>query len=318
MKSNSSSASIKLGYKLYASHFTKIFRATWLPATVYAVICSVLGTLTVNGLLKLALITQTAPELAPAYFRKYLALLIAGGTLVIVGGLCELAFYACGLSLLYSHKTTGALPSPARWMRLDRRFYWRTVKAALTCLLFLLTTAAVCGGVWLGGMAAKMPTMATEGLTAVIGLVLLVLFLPFCHIELKYLLNPDTTTISVIASDYKTGLRHLGFIFAVALFGGVILLIAQNVLTLPAILLGIASFQANLGALAGDPLNMPSYTMALTVLLFFIAGFIQAYVRLSILFPFYYMTGSIDTQEEERRRYQEETQNNDTTILTSK
>ena len=96
------------------------------------------------------------------------------------------------------------------------------------------------------------------------------------------------------------------------------MLIAQNVLTLPAILLGIASFQANLGTLAGDPLNMPSYTMALTVLLFFIAGFIQAYVRLSILFPFYYMTGSIDTQEEERRRYQEETQNNDTTILTSK
>ena len=60
--------------------------------------------------------------------------------------------------------------------------------------------------------------------------------------------------------------------------------------------------KAYAGMFMGDELGMPDYLPTLTFVAFTIAGFIQAYVHLITVFPFYYAYGSIDTLEKERKR----------------
>ena len=101
---------------------------------------------------------------------------------------------------------------------------------------------------------------------------------------------------------FRPGLRHFGTLFATffitLLFTAVLTLFCE----LPAIIIGIANIKAYAGAAAGDPLGMPDYMGKLTFAAFVIAGFIQAYVHLITVFPFYYAYGSIDTLEKERKR----------------
>ena len=55
------------------------------------------------------------------------------------------------------------------------------------------------------------------------------------------------------------------------------------------------------GALQDDPTGMPDYMSWLNIVVFSLAGFIQAYIYLSSLFPFYYLYGSTEAQEKERK-----------------
>jgi hypothetical protein len=59
--------------------------------------------------------------------------------------------------------------------------------------------------------------------------------------------------------------------------------------------------QAQMGTLSGDKVAMPSFMTALTLVVFVIAQFLAAYILLSILFPLYYMWGSIETMEEDKK-----------------
>ena len=52
----------------------------------------------------------------------------------------------------------------------------------------------------------------------------------------------------------------------------------------------------------GDPLGMPDYLPLMTFIAFFVAGFVQAYVHLASIFPFYYAFGMAKTIETERNK----------------
>ena len=105
----------------------------------------------------------------------------------------------------------------------------------------------------------------------------------------------------------SSGLRHLkalfahfGLLFAVLFVVTVFTLMALLFTTLPSIILAIANGEAQTGVLMGDPLGMPDYMKWLTLMVSTIAGFIQAYILLSALFPTYYIYGSAVTQEIEK------------------
>ena len=101
---------------------------------------------------------------------------------------------------------------------------------------------------------------------------------------------------------FSPGLRHFGVLFLT----GFITMLFTAILTffceLPAIIIGFANIKAYTGAATGDPLGMPDYLGTMTFIAFTIAGFIQAYVHLATVFPFYYAYGSIDTLEKERQK----------------
>ena len=101
---------------------------------------------------------------------------------------------------------------------------------------------------------------------------------------------------------FNPGLRYFGSLFTTALITMLFTLVLTFFCELPAIIIGIANIKAYAGLAYGDPLGMPDYLGKLTIGAFFIAGFIQAYVHLASIFPFYYAYGNIETQEKERKQ----------------
>ena len=85
--------------------------------------------------------------------------------------------------------------------------------------------------------------------------------------------------------------------------------LVSAVICLPAIVVAIANFQANLGLLFGDPLGMPSYIVPLTAIAMAFAGFVEVMTRSVVFFITYYIYGSIEIQENEKNNLNNEIQN---------
>ena len=98
-------------------------------------------------------------------------------------------------------------------------------------------------------------------------------------------------------------MKHFGFILIVMLVSCIVIGVAEFVLALPAFIMSIANFKANMGVLVGDPLGMPAYIGYVAAVVFLVAGFIQVYLRMSALFNMYYMYGAIETMDAERQHY---------------
>jgi hypothetical protein len=73
--------------------------------------------------------------------------------------------------------------------------------------------------------------------------------------------------------------------------------------SLPMIIMMAANWLDQIGVLAGDPSGMPNYVKWLTLAVFLIAGFLQAYVWQSVIGPIYLMRGSIIQHENERQKF---------------
>lgn len=99
-----------------------------------------------------------------------------------------------------------------------------------------------------------------------------------------------------------TVVRHWGMLFATLLVTAIITLLLTFFCELPGVIIGTANVKAYAGMFMGDELGMPDYLPTLTFVAFTIAGFIQAYVHLATIFPFYYAYGSIEQQRQERKQ----------------
>ena len=136
-----------------------------------------------------------------------------------------------------------------------------------------------------------------------VGIFVIALFyLPLTHVCMEYLLQVKGGFWGILRRIYGISLRHFGYIFATMLVTGIIIGVSTLIILLPAEILTAAFLQSNMGQLMGDALNMPAYTTLLAVVVFFISGFVQGYIRISALFVYYYMNGSIHTQEQERKQ----------------
>ena len=180
-----------------------------------------------------------------------------------------------------------------------------SIIAALCCLLIGTVLAAVFFGITYliirfaadGNISQVATTITVSAELAVMALIMM----PLSFITIKYIFRTDTRFWKLLSTDYPTALKHYGFMLIVMLVSCIVIVVAEYILALPAMLLATASYQANIGVLYGDPLGMPGYITYVSAVVFFMAGFLQAYIRMSALFTAYYMYGSIETQEEERK-----------------
>ena len=97
-------------------------------------------------------------------------------------------------------------------------------------------------------------------------------------------------------------LRHLGAIILIAIVCLFVISILTLLTSLPSIIMMAANWQSQMGIINGDPVGMPDYVRWLSLGAFLIAGFFQAYVWLSILFPFHLLKASISSKEEEMKQ----------------
>lgn len=303
MKSRSASACIKEGYRLYTGNFKKILKVSWHITLFYAIIFSTLCTISIIHLPRLSVQIFLNASHSEGTIGTHTAIIIFFIALIVIGGLLEIGSYSCVISILRQHLSTNTITLPAKRFFFDYRTAKRTLFAVLAniiialpiiaisilCLLFPLRSAINAPG----------EHVTVLIFAALIFMAALLALLPIYFVTIKYIFLEETSFWQLLASNYSVGMRHFGFIFIILLVSAIIVGIAEYILTNPAFILSVANYQANIGVLYNDPLGMPEYITYISALVFFIAGFIQIYIRMSVLFTAYYMYGSIEMQENE-------------------
>lgn len=282
LKVRSSRGCISEGYRLYTGHFKHIFRYSWVAALIFALVCSVSGTMMI---------------VTPKYISFILVIIM----------LVECLFESYGFSVLKQHQTTGSILRPAKWFSCDSHIFVRTLKCWIWIFIIFLIVGALIGG--LSAVAVMYLAHYTAIGCFTLGCVILTcLLLPLAYIIMRYILNDGIGFWKQFRIGYGVGMRHWGFIFVVVLVALIVELLLLMLLSLPAIILSAANTQSMHGISIGDPVGLPSYMPALAAGTFLIIGFLQAYVMLSVLFPIYYMYGSIDAQEQEKQDFNKQQQ----------
>jgi hypothetical protein len=282
LKVRSSRGCISAGYRLYTGRFKHIFRYSWVAALIYALFCSVGGAMMIM-----------VPRLMP----------ITAAILILV----ECLFASYGFSVLKQHQTLGNILRPAKWFSIDTHIFIRTIKCWLCLFVIYLIAGVIIGGLVFA--AFKFLSLYTAiGATALGALVIMCLLLPLAYITMHYILNDGIGFWKQLKIGYGVGMRRWGFIFIVVLVAAIVEVLLLTLLSLPAIILSLANTQSMFGVAMGDPYALPSYMPALAAGTFLIIGFLQAYVMLSVLFPVYYMYGSIDAQEQEKQDFNKQQQ----------
>ena len=101
----------------------------------------------------------------------------------------------------------------------------------------------------------------------------------------------------------KTWLRHTGMTLIVCIVCLFIVSILIMLTSLPMIIMMAANWLDQIGVQSGDASGMPDYVKWLTMAVFLIAGFLQAYVWQSVIGPLYLMRGAMIQHENERQNY---------------
>jgi len=101
----------------------------------------------------------------------------------------------------------------------------------------------------------------------------------------------------------KGWLRHLGMVILVTIVCLFIVTALILLTSLPAIIMMAANWTSQIGVINGDPVGMPDYVLWLSIAVFLIAGFMKAYVWLTMLCPLYLARTSLILQEKEREAF---------------
>ena len=133
-------------------------------------------------------------------------------------------------------------------------------------------------------------------------LVVLALFLVYCLLYRFWLRKKIRDVLEKVGGTAKGYLRHFGLIATVVFVTLISCTMIWLLTSVPAVILGIANIEAQRGVLIGDPLGMPDYMRWLTIGVFTLASFMQAYIYLAFFFPLRYAQGSAVAAEEERAK----------------
>ena len=275
LKPRSVGATIRDGYRLYTGSFRNILRRSWLCAVIYALLMGAAMSIIVS-------LSGAAPY--------------ALATLVTA----SLMLSAAGYSALSLHMQSDSIGRPAKWYgSLNNHIVVRTAISTLAIVVIgaifaLLSSAAL----WALQQAylSRIATIVTQAILAIIALMAAPII---CMAITGYTLRP-------VSKWWPFGntlpLRYWGASFMACFVVAIITSVLLLVTCLPAVVLISANIVSQAGVLQGDPTGMPDYMVWTNLIVFSIAGFIQAYVQLSALFPLYYLYGSIEQQESERRQ----------------
>lgn len=106
---------------------------------------------------------------------------------------------------------------------------------------------------------------------------------------------------------FSSWFRHAGKVFIVTIVCITIVAILTLLTSMPTVILMAANWQSQVGMLNGDPSGMPDQVRWMSLAVFLVAGFIQAYVWLTTILPFYLMKGSMGIQDKEKAEFNKKT-----------
>jgi hypothetical protein len=154
---------------------------------------------------------------------------------------------------------------------------------------------------WLPSLAFAIVSGLAEALLVIYYPLVVAILLLVYFIVYRFLIRRRLKLLGTSGVTFGVALRHSGLIAVVALVTIIICAVAWMLTSVPALILGVANIQAQGGALYGDPLGMPDYMLWLTIGVFTLASFMQAYIYLAYFFPMRYALGSAVANEHERQ-----------------
>lgn len=298
VKYRSAGACISAGYRLFADNFRRIFRSTWLVAAVYALVV---------GLFYHFMLAEIPRLLVSLGTGRAGAVPLSVGLAYRVGNILVIAvalmLAAAGFSLLRKHRAEGEIPYPAKWLNVPKGAWKHLLKTALmgfgvmvaACLVVALFIALLAVVSHTGAHSLMLML-----LTMLLFLVVYLLMLPLVHPFTMYVTTDEPKLLATVKREYPRAFRRWGLCFSVVFVTSLVTMMAALLTTLPSYVLLFANFLSARGTVMGDPAGMPGYMGWMSVVVFSLAGFIQAYVSLSALFPMYYLSGSIEAFEKEK------------------
>ena len=297
-RTRSTRAIIADGFRLYTNNFRRLFRAAWPVAVVYALAMAFMSSYAISRIIPLIGASQILdPEVAQAQLFSTASTSALTMLLFIV---CATLLASCGFSALREHALTGEISRPKRWFgRIDLPVFGRLAVVVLCLVVLVAILGAALSALFM--LAAKTTLTTAMVGVGVVTLGCLLMLIPFCYTVYHAMLDEKKHLLPF--SGYLTGITHLGTLFVTLLLTGIVTLLLTLIAQLPANILYAANIQSQIGMLGGDEAGMPQGVSWLNFTVFTIAGFIQAFVHLLTLFPFYYAYGSIRQQEKDRQTF---------------
>ncbi len=302
IKNRHAGACIKYGYNLFFGSLKRLLKSSWQSALAYALVCSALGSIAVIYVPRLLSDVLTTMTITQDTIDNYHLALAAGAVLVIVGGLFEILSYSRAVEILMQHQAGTNSNETLKWNRQT----WQTALHTLKGILFTLLILAVPTAIWaviykllLVDIFAEPNAHIASLIVVIVATMAVVAFLlPLAFVMMKYLMEQKASYLAVLKENYIHGLWQMGFSFIVIFINILVIALAVYVILQPAIIISMANYNAHLGQIYGDPLGMPEHAALLTAVVFFLAGFIQIYIRMTALFTLYYMYGTIEARKD--------------------
>ena len=268
---------LSAGTRLYISAFRRFFKASWLTALIYALINAALGTLTAIKVPELIVVIQLQLQRYNGIFaeslQSYLVVLAECAILILAAIITIALAHGPIYALLKDHSETGDIPIPASWWKPSKRLMGRTLKGVLLTLLVTIPL-----------------------------LIVIPFALPLWFVVTKYIMEPSAGYWATLKKGYGRAMGHWGSLFLVFFLTVLFILLSGMIVMLPAHILFLANYRAQMGVLIGDPLGMPSYMMPMTFITFVLCSFLYFYVCLPMLINGYFAYGAIEAKELEHEQ----------------
>ena len=177
------------------------------------------------------------------------------------------------------------------------RFYFSNFKRIFKATWLIAIVFAVLKAAASAMPVLLAPNMLLAGALLAVLAVILLLIAAWRRLRKRQLLEA-TERIPM-----KAWLRHTGMTLIVCIVCLFVVSILIMLTSLPMIIMMAANWLDQIGIQTGDPSGMPDNVKWLTLVVFLIAGFLQAYVWQSVIGPLYMMRGSIIQHENERQKH---------------
>lgn len=135
-----------------------------------------------------------------------------------------------------------------------------------------------------------------------LGIIAVLTCIPLCYTFVRFMMGKHWLPFM----GYGRGFRYWGTIFVAMLLISLLASILLAAISLPGVILVSAQLYSQLGALGGDPLNIPGYFTPLLIVtltfFYFVVGYISLWAQLAST----YLYGSIETQQAEKNKHDRE------------
>jgi len=272
VKSRGPIEALKDGNKLYMDNFARLFKRSWTTGILYAIVTGAYTTAIVNN-------------------AGFLVL----GTFSILFYVMIAAMLSQGFATLVDYHENGSIPASRHWYgTFNLKTFGRIFKFNLSMLLPFLAVSILSATMFI--LSRPLGLILSVVVGCITMFILILFTLPFCYSEYQYILDKKTKLTTAYGKSYVKGLHHLPTILGTFLLCAIGVFVITQFLQLPQTILIIANMIANRDIAMGDAATMPNYMIWLEPLLFSISGFIQGYLLIFMIYPFYFIYISINNK----------------------